>query len=396
MIIQAKHLQPEPPVTLELTLLMPCLNEAETLATCIRKAHLGAQRAGISAYEILIADNGSTDGSREIALAEGARVIAIPARGYGAALLGGIQSAQGRYILMGDADDSYDWSALTAFVERLRAGDELVMGTRIKGRILAGAMPPLHRWLGNPVLTFIGNWLFGCRVSDFHCGMRGFQADKMRSLELRTNGMEFASEMVIRASLSQFTISEVPIVYYPDGRSRPPHLRTWRDGWRHLSFMLLMSPLWLFVVPGITLMAFGLLANLLILPGTFFIGRIALDVHTLLVGNVALMVGVQLLAFGILGRTFAYQQHLLPQPPRLLAFMNAFSLNNGLLLGALIVLVGLIPMAHSVQLWLNVSFGSLNYQVVLRWLIPGLTLCVIGIQIIFSSFMLALLTFYKR
>lgn len=383
-------------MTVELTLLMPCLNEAETLATCIRKAHLGAQQAGAQGYEILIADNGSTDGSRDIALAEGARVVEIPTRGYGAALLGGIDAAQGSYILMGDADDSYDWSAISAFLERLRQGDDLVMGTRLKGHILPNAMPPLHRWLGNPVLTFIGNRLFGCHVSDFHCGMRGFRADRMRGLNLHTTGMEFASEMVIRASLEHFRMSEVPITYYPDGRSRAPHLRTWRDGWRHLSFMLLMSPLWLFAIPGLLLIVFGLLANILILPGTFFIGNVGLDVHTLLVANVGLMVGVQLLAFGILGRLFAYREELLPGHPRFLGWLDAFSLNNGLVLGALVVMIGLIPMVHSVWLWLDASLGNLNYQIVLRWLIPGLTLTVIGVQIIFSSFMLALMTFRKR
>jgi glycosyltransferase involved in cell wall biosynthesis len=374
-------------MTLEFTLLMPCLNESETLATCIRKAHQGARAANITAYEVLIADNGSTDGSQAIATAEGARVVNVPTRGYGAALIAGINAAHGSYVIMGDADDSYDWSAITLFVEQLRAGHDLVMGTRLRGKILPGAMPWLHRWLGNPVLTFIGNLLFRARLSDYHCGLRGFQREAIQRLDLHTSGMEFATEMVIKAVLAKLRITEVPITYSPDGRSRPPHLRTWRDGWRHLSFMLVLSPSWVFMLPGLLLILFGILINLLVLPGPFPIGSIILDVHTLLVGNIGLLLGVELITFGIVARTFAVVMNLLPG----IADYRWFSLNNGLLLGAGVLILACIPLFQAVRLWGEARFGPLDYQITLRVLIPGVTLAMLGMHIIFASFVLGLI-----
>lgn len=379
---------------IEVTLLMPCLNEAETLERCIRKAHTGLKQAGVQG-EVLIADNGSQDDSPAIAAANGARVLHVPRRGYGAALAAGIAAANGRYVIMGDADDSYDWSNIKPFVDKLREGYPLVMGTRLKGTILPGAMPPLHRWLGNPVLTAIGNILFRTRVSDYHCGMRGFERNTILDFDLTTPGMEFATELVAKAALHHVRMTEVPITYHPDGRSRAPHLRTWRDGWRHLIFMLLMSPSWLFYGPGLLFFFCGIFGNLLILPGALEIGEIVFDVHTLLVANICLIIGVQLLIQNVIAQTFAAHTGILP-PGRASRFGSRSGvLSIGLLVGVVLVLVGLIPILHSVSLWAALRFGDLEVHEVLRLLMPGLTLVTLGVQVFFGSFMLGLLNFYK-
>ncbi len=378
--------------TPELTVLMPCLNEAETLARCIEKAQRGLRAADVCG-EVLIADNGSSDGSPEIARAAGARVIHVSARGYGAALRAGIDAADGRCVIMGDADDSYDWTQIAPFVEQLRAGAQLVMGTRLKGTILPGAMPPLHRWLGNPVLTAIGNLLFRTRISDFHCGMRAFERDAVRSLNLQTSGMEFATEMVVKASLHRLRMAEVPITYHPDGRSRKPHLRTWRDGWRHLIFMLLLSPTWIFFLPGMLLVLIGVLGNVLLLPGPLVIGGVTFDVHTLLVANMSLILGVQVVFLGIIGQVFAATSGILPETPTSRRFARGELLSLGLALGLLLSLTSLYPILRSVEFWAETRFGPLDVQIVLRWLIPGLTLGAVGMEIFFGSFMLGLVNF---
>lgn len=300
---------------MELSILMPCLNEAETLEVCIHKAQSFLITHGIEG-EVIIADNGSTDGSADLASSLGARVVQIPDKGYGEALKGGIQAAKGKYIIMGDADDSYDFSALMPFVEQLRAGKELVMGNRFKGGIKKGAMPFLHRYLGNPVLSFIGRLFFGSSIGDFHCGLRGFSAEKIKSLSLVSAGMEFASEMVVKATIFKLNIAEVPIILYPDGRSRKPHLRTWRDGWRHLVFLLMYSPRWLFFYPGISLLIFGVFGLSIIYSGTVNIDRLNFDVHTMAVAGLLVNVGLQLLFFSIFIRIFAIVNGLFPPKKR--------------------------------------------------------------------------------
>ncbi len=383
-------------MTIELTILMPCLNEAETLATCIQKAHRGAKKNDLKNYEILIADNGSTDGSQAITEAEGARLIHVEEKGYGAALRGGIQEAKGTFIIMGDADDSYDWEDVAPFLSKLRTGVELVMGTRMKGKILPGAMPPLHRWLGNPVLTWLGNLLFSTRTSDFHCGMRGFRRDAIVKLNLQTSGMEFATEMVAKAGQFGLAIDEVPITLYPDGRTRKPHLRTWRDGWRHLTFMLAISPNWVFLYPGLSILLLGLAGILLTLGAPFSIGSVTLDVHTLLVSGLLSIIGVQLITFWVITRFYSTQMGILP--PNTIADMitRGNILNTGILAGFLLILSGIIPLIISISQWAQVDFGPLNYEVTLRLLIPTLTLVTIGIHLLLSSFVIGLMKLGKK
>src|SRR6267378_7884160 len=298
--------------TCELTILMPCLNEAETLASCISKARAFLARSGCTG-EVVIADNGSTDRSPAIAAANGARVVHVAERGYGSALLGGIRAARGKFVIMGDSDDSYDFSRLDAFVEQLRAGFQLVMGNRFRGGILPGAMPPLHRYLGNPVLTGIGRLFFKSPVGDFHCGLRAFRRDAIERLDLRTHGMEFASEMVVKATAFGLRVTEIPTTLSPDGRDRAPHLRTWRDGWRHLRFLLLYSPRWLFLYPGGLLMIIGLLVGLLLLRGPLTVGGVNFDVHTLLYAAMAVIIGFQAIVFAMFTKVFAMSEGLLPE-----------------------------------------------------------------------------------
>ena len=379
--------------TVELTILMPCLNEAETLARCIAKARLGLQRAGVRG-EILIADNGSTDGSQAIAEQAGARLVQVPAKGYGNALLGGIRAAAGEWIIMGDADDSYDFSDLAGFVEKFRAGDELIMGCRLPvggGAISPGAMPWKNRWIGNPILSFIGRLFFQCPAHDFHAGLRGFTKTAFEKMELQTTGMEFASEMVIKSTLKSLRIAEVPITLHPDGRSRPPHLKPWRDGWRHLRFMLLFSPRWLFLVPGLLLSAIGLVFAVALSFHDLKLGGVVLNVGTLVVACMTVIVGFQLVAFAFFTKVFAIAEGLLPDDPKLSRMFKIFTLEKGLGLGLLVLLAGILLLAQSVWIWRRVDFGSLSTEENLRRLIPATTLIVLGIQTIFSSFFMSTL-----
>ncbi len=379
----------------EVSIVMPCLNEAETLGVCIEKAQFGLHAAGV-AGEIIVADNGSDDGSQDIAHQHGARVIHVTRLGYGAALRAGIAAAHGRYVIMADSDASYDFSTLSPFIEKLRAGYAFVCGTRIKGTIIPGAMPWLHRWIGNPVLTGLGNFLFHTHLSDYHCGMRGFDRQAVLNLGLCTPGMEFATEMIAKAALHELTIAEVPIVYCPDGRSRAPHLRTWHDGWRHLRFMLLLSPAWVFLYPGLALLAIGLIGMFALLPGPLQIGNIGLDVHTLLVCGVGAIIGVQVLTFWLSARLFASNIGLLPMPHALFRIVRGAPLGTGLALGGALFVLGLIPTIQAFHLWTEVQFHDLDYRVALRWLIPGLVLLAIGIHVFFASFVVSLLNFTEN
>jgi glycosyltransferase involved in cell wall biosynthesis len=378
----------------ELTILMPCLNEAETLARCIESARLGIQRAGVRG-EILVADNGSTDGSQAIAEKSGARVVAVAEKGYGSALRGGVQAAAGKWILMGDADDSYDFSEADRFVKKFREGFELVMGCRLPvggGTILPGAMPWKNRWLGNPVLSFIGRLFFKCPAHDFHSGLRGFTKAAFEKMDLQTTGMEFASEMVIKSTLKGLKISEVPVTLRPDGRTRPPHLKPWRDGWRHLRFMLLFSPRWLFLVPGIFLSLLGVVFAARLSFGNFQIGGVLFNVGTLAVACMTITIGFQLVAFAFFVKVFAIAEGLLPDDPKLTRVFKIFTLEKGILLGLAVLLAGAVLLARSVWIWKQADYGILpSTEDNLRRLIPAVTLIVLGIQTIFSSFFMSAL-----
>jgi glycosyltransferase involved in cell wall biosynthesis len=380
---------------IELSIVMPCLNEAETLATCIDKARGFLERAGIVG-EVVIADNGSTDGSPEIAVAHGARVVAITGKGYGSALRGGIAAARGRYVIMGDADDSYDFINLEPFVENLRRGDELVMGNRFKGGIRPGAMPPLHRYLGNPVLTWIGRLFFGSPSGDFHCGLRGFNREAILGLGLRTTGMEFASEMVVRATLQGLRISEVPTILSKDGRSRPPHLRSWRDGWRHLRFLLMYSPRWLFLYPGLVLMLAGLGTGLWLLPQPREVAGIVFDIQTLLYAGLSIILGFQAVVFAVFTKIFVINEGLMPEDPRLTRAFRRVTLETGLITGLLLLLAGLGGTIWAIGTWGRQHFGPLDPGQTMRWLVPAATSLVIGCQTIFASFFLSILGLRRR
>jgi len=369
---------------------MPCLDEAETIEICISKANRFISEFGISA-EVLIADNGSTDGSQEIAKKLGARVINVANKGYGNALIAGINSAKGDYVIMGDADDSYDFLSLGAFVEKLREGNDLVMGNRFLGGIEKGAMPPLHRYLGNPVLSFIGKLLFKIKVGDFHCGMRGFNTKSIQGLNLVCGGMEFASEMVVKASLHKLKMVEVPTTLSPDGRSRPPHLRSWRDGWRHLRFLLIFSPKWLFLFPGIVLFISGLIASTVLAQGSFSIGSLSFDIHTLLFSAGAVIAGTQLVSFSILGRILGAKSGLLPKNNMIEKANNVFSVEKLLILGGVIFIAGVATSIISLNSWSDTNFGVLNPSDAMRKVIPSVTMMVCGIQLFFGSFFAGLI-----
>ena len=375
---------------LELTILMPCLNEAETLATCIQKALGYLARSGV-AGEVLIADNGSTDGSQAIARGLGARVIDVPEKGYGAALIAGIAGARGRYVIMGDSDDSYDFSALDPFITKLRDGYDLVMGNRFKGGIDPGAMPPLHRYLGNPVLSTIGRVFFGGPIRDFHCGLRGFSRAAIAALDLRAPGMEFASEMVVKATMRGLRITEVPTTLSPDGRSRPPHLRSWRDGWRHLRFLLIFCPRWLFLYPGAVLFALGALAMAALLAGPVRLGGITLDVHSLLYASGAVVMGFQAVQFWVFARLYGGVTGLLPEPQRLTRALSRFGLEAALVVAGVLLLLGLGLGLFAVAQWGTQDFGALSAGKVMRLAIASVTAMLLGLQMAFGAFFLALL-----
>jgi glycosyltransferase involved in cell wall biosynthesis len=372
---------------LELTVLMPCLNEAETVATCVRKARAFLARTNIDG-EVVVADNGSTDGSQDLAQQAGARVVPIANKGYGCALLGGIQAARGRFVIMADSDDSYDFSALDEFVERLRAGDTMVIGHRFRGGIRPGAMPFLHRYLGNPVLSFVGRLFFSSKIGDFHCGLRGVDRAAALQLGLRSPGMEFASEMIVKASLAGWRIGEVPTVLSPAGRSRAPHLRSWRDGWRHLRFLLMMSPRWLMLYPGACLIALGLGAELMILHGPVVIAGVGFDIHTMLYAAGATILGVQLVLFSLLARTVGVVKNLLPMTPALSRFLRVFTLERGITLGLILCLSGFGLAVYSVETWAHARLGALDPATAMRVAIPSVTLTLAGAEIIFASFLL--------
>ena len=378
---------------IELSVVMPCLNEADTLATCIDKAKKAISDAGIDA-EIIVADNGSTDGSQEIAERHGARVIPVTDRGYGAALMGGINAARGRYVIMGDADDSYDFAEIPRFVAKLREGYELVQGCRLPsggGTVAPGAMRVLHRWWGNPMFSAMARLWFRAPIHDIHCGMRGFTRELFVKLEQRCSGMEFASEMIIKASFRGARIAEVPITLHPDGRTaHPPHLRTFRDGWRHLRFMLLYSPRWLFLIPGALLILAGLTAYGLAMPSVP-LGRVRLDVHTILVGSLAILCGYQAILFAVFAKIFAISEGLLPADTRIAKLGRHVQLEHGVAGGAIAFLAGLIFIAVAFQEWSAVNFGALDYSRTMRLVIPGVTLTAIGFQTILSSFFMSVL-----
>jgi len=375
---------------IELSVLMPCLNEAETLATCIKKAQKALDDLGVSG-EVIVADNGSTDGSPEIAERLDARVVHVAEKGYGSALRGGIQAARGKYIIVGDADDSYDFTNLGPFLEKLRAGYELVMGNRFKGGIEPSAMPALHKYLGNPVLTGIGRLFFRSPCGDFHCGLRGFSKAAIESLDLRTTGMEFASETVVKASLHGLQIAEVQTTLSVDGRNRPPHLRSWRDGWRHLRFLLLYSPRWLFLYPGLLLMLIGTMVSGWLLVGPRVVDGITLDVHTFLYAAIAIVIGYQTVIFAIFTKVFAITEGLLPEDPRLKTLFRYIKLETGILAGALLLATGIGLSIYALSFWSATSFGPLDPSRTLRLVIPAVTAIALGLQTVLSSFFLSIL-----
>jgi glycosyltransferase involved in cell wall biosynthesis len=392
-VAQRSHKQHQSalPDTVEVSIVMPCLNEAETIAVCIQKAQSAIERERFAA-EIIVADNGSTDGSQAIAGELGARVVLVPRKGYGSALIGGINAARGRFVIMGDADDSYDFTAIAPLVAKLRAGCDLVVGNRFMGGIEPGAMPWSHRWLGNPVLTLISRLFFHTPVGDMHCGLRGFRKDAYERMRLRATGMEFASEMVIKASLKRMRIAEVPVTLRPDGRSRPPHLRTWRDGWRHLRFMLLFSPRWLFLYPGLALFAGGMLLSALLLGGPIYVGTLRLDIHTLLVAGFVALAGYQLVLFALFTKIFAIRTGFHPPYPPLESLSRYLTLEVGLAAGALMVVVGVIALILAVASWGAVGFGTLNPSLTMREVIPAVVLLALGTQTVFASFFISILS----
>jgi hypothetical protein len=373
----------------ELSVVMPCLNEAETLAVCIRKALACMSELGVRG-EVIVSDNGSTDGSQEIAIAEGARLIHCERRGYGAALRTGITAARGQYVIMADADDSYALHDLGPFLDRLRTGADLVMGNRFKGGIQRGAMPALHRFLGNPVLSFLGRTFFRVPIGDFHCGMRGFRRDRILDLSLRTSGMEFASEMVARAALAQLTIDEVPTTLAPDGRTRAPHLRTWRDGWRHLRFLLALSPRWMLLYPGLALLIGGILVLAWLLAGPQNVGGLAFDLHTMLAAATGVSIGVQAVALAVVVHAHATQSGLLPADNRMEMRIGDFAVRRGVSIGALVVLAGLGCFGYALWSWGAAGFDELQAVETMRLPILGVGLIVVGVQSVLLSIIVGL------
>ncbi len=376
--------------TLELSILMPCLNEAETIEVCVRKAKTYLESSAIKG-EVVVADNGSTDGSQALAARCGARVIQVADRGYGAALSAGIRATRGTFVIMGDSDDSYDFSALDPFVHQLRAGNDLVMGNRFRGGIKRNAMPPLHRYIGNPVLTGIGRLLFRCPSGDFHCGLRGFRRDAVLSLRLTSRGMEFASEMIVKATLRSLRITEVPTTLSPDGRTRPPHLRSWRDGWRHLRFLLLFSPAWLFFYPGLLLLILGAAGMAWLVPGPQSAGNVTFSINTLLFAAAGVICGFQAITFYMFAKTYAIRSGLLPEDPIVARLRDVLRMEAGLIAGVVAMVAGLVLAGYSVGAWGARSFGQLDLAQSVRVVIPSITLLILGLQITFSSCLLSIL-----
>ncbi len=403
---------PEPPATrdgdradntdcgeeLELSVVMPCLNEADTLARCIEKAQRAMREHGIRG-EVIMADNGSTDGSPQIAEKLGARVVHVKEKGYGSALMGGIEAAHGKYVIMGDADDSYDFLEIARFVDKLREGYELVQGCRFPsggGTIMPGAMPLLHRWWGNPMFSAMVRRMFWAPINDVYCGLRGFSKRLYDDLDLRCTGMEFATEMIIKSSLYGKNIAEVPITLHPDGRvSHAPHLKTFRDGWRTLRFFLLFSPKWLFLIPGFLLLLFGLIAYGLAMPGYKVLGA-TLDAHTLLFASLAILMGYQAVAFAVFAKVFAIGERLLPADPRLNRLFKIVTLERALMIGAAMLVSGLVLLASAVCQWWQVGFGNLDYAHTMRWVIPGVTLSALGFQTVLSGFFISILHMRRK
>jgi hypothetical protein len=376
---------------LELSILMPCLNEAETITSCVQKALSFLQVHGIDG-EVVVADNGSSDGSQALAEAAGARIVDVAERGYGSALMGGIHDARGRFIIMGDADDSYDMTDLMPFLYRLRAGADLVMGNRFLGGIAPGAMPRLHRYVGNPVLSFVGRLFFHSKVGDFHCGLRGFNRDSVLRLGLQATGMEFASEIVVKATLCGQRVEEVPTTLYPDGRSRPPHLRSWRDGWRHLRFLLLFSPRWLFFYPGLAMIAIGALTDLAILPGPIVVGDVRLGVDTLACAAAMIIIGVQAVLFAIFTHVYASNEGFLPHSATVGRLLRVWTLERGLGIGLAIGAAGLAGTILAFVQWSGASASHSSYDTIWRLVLPAVTALVISCQVLLGTFFLSILS----
>ena len=374
---------------MELTILMPCLNEAETIETCIRKAQGFLERSGIDG-EVLISDNGSTDGSPEIAERFGARVIHVERKGYGSALLAGCDEARGTYVIMGDADDSYDFEHLDAFVDKLREGYDLVMGNRFKGGIEKGAMPWLHRYIGNPVLSFIGRVFFKSNIGDFHCGLRGYKRESILQLGLHTTGMEYASEMVVMSELAGLKIAEVPTTLKPDGRPRPPHLRSFRDGWRHLKFLLMYSPKWLFLYPGVFLFVVGLIAGTILAGGIFAVGGVSFSIHTLLYCMVAVMTGLTMIYFYVFTKLYAARSRFIPAD-RVTDRLDRMIEDRGMLIGSILLILGIVVSIYAFVTWHGTGYGEMEPESLMRIIIPAATLIEAGIETVFASFFIGIL-----
>jgi glycosyltransferase involved in cell wall biosynthesis len=379
----------------DLSLVMPCLNEGRTLSACIQKARATIEHLGIRG-EIIVADNGSTDGSQTLAENLGARVVPIAERGYGNALRGGIAAARGKFVIMGDSDDSYDFTQLGDFLCKLNEGYDLVMGNRFRGGIRPGAMPFLHRFVGNPVLSWLGRLFFGCPVGDFQCGLRAFRKDAIDGLELQTTGMEFSTEMVVKAALFGLKIIEIPTTLSPDGRDRPPHLRTWRDGWRYLRFLLLYSPRWLFLYPGIALFLFGVGIGVWLLPEPRVVGSTTFDYHTLLFGAMSILIGFQSINFAVFSKVFAITERLLPADPRLNKLFRYVTLEVGLVVGAVLVLAGMAIWTFGLNYWRAHHFGMLDPERTLRIVIPGFVCLTLGVEIVLSSFFVSVLGMARK
>ena len=383
----------------EVSVVMPCLNEADTLETCIRKAQQAMREHGI-AGEVIVADNGSSDGSQAIGLRMGARVVDVPLRGYGNALMGGIAAARGRFVIMGDADDSYDFLEIPRIVAKLREGFDLVQGCRLPaggGQIMPGAMPSLHRWLGNPMFSMmVRRWFRARSIHDVYCGLRGFTKELYDRLALRCTGMEFATEMIIKASLFEEKIAEVPITLHPDGRrSHPPHLKTFRDGWRTLRFFLMYSPRWLFLIPGAALVLLGVAGYAVAMPALSWHG-VTFDAHTLLVASLAILCGYQTILFAIFTKTFAVSEGLMPADRDYTRFYQLLNLERGLAIAALALLSGLACLLAAVNQWRLADFGRLDYAQTMRLVVPGMTLTALGFQTVMSSFFVSILGMKRR